>query len=157
MAIGRTKTTDRADRATVEKVFDFRTKFIIYKLMGRDVCKEINGCISTGKEANVYHATNSDGQERAIKVFKTSVLDFKRGYCKNNPRKMMKTWAEKEMRNLKRLYEYLGDNYLNFPVIHHIQFPSGIHRSYCSNKGWCIVGAGKAGGELDLIPHPTTS
>ncbi|CAB4313082.1 unnamed protein product [Prunus armeniaca] len=28
----------------------------------------------------------------------------------------------------RRLFEYLGDNSLNFPVIHHIQFPSGIHR-----------------------------
>ncbi|CAO2814349.1 unnamed protein product [Amaranthus hypochondriacus] len=28
----------------------------------------------------------------------------------------------------RRLFEYLSDNSLNFPVIHHIQFPSGIHR-----------------------------
>lgn len=28
---------------------------------------------------------------------------FRNGYCKSNPRKMVKTWAEKEMRNLKRL------------------------------------------------------
>lgn len=28
----------------------------------------------------------------------------------------------------RRLFEYLSDNALNFPVIHHIQFPSGIHR-----------------------------
>ena len=27
---------------------------------------------------------------------------FRRGYCKHNPRKMVKTWAEKEMRNLVR-------------------------------------------------------
>ncbi|XP_027156537.1 serine/threonine-protein kinase rio1-like, partial [Coffea eugenioides] len=66
--------------------------------------------------ANVYHATKSDGQELAIKVYKTSVLVFKDrdryvqgdyrfryGYCKHNPRKMVKTWAEKEMRNLMRL------------------------------------------------------
>ena len=51
-----------------------------------------------------------------MKVYKTSVLVFKdrdryvtgehrwrRGYCKSNPRKMVKLWAEKEMRNLKRL------------------------------------------------------
>lgn len=29
-----------------------------------------------------------------------------------------------------RLFEYLSDNSLNFPVIHHIQFPSGIHRYF---------------------------
>ncbi|KAG8571682.1 hypothetical protein GDO81_011751 [Engystomops pustulosus] len=28
---------------------------------------------------------------------------FRHGYCKGNPRKMVKTWAEKEMRNLIRL------------------------------------------------------
>uniref|UniRef100_A0A2P2M3H3 4-hydroxy-3-methylbut-2-en-1-yl diphosphate synthase (ferredoxin), chloroplastic n=1 Tax=Rhizophora mucronata TaxID=61149 RepID=A0A2P2M3H3_RHIMU len=28
----------------------------------------------------------------------------------------------------RRLFEYLGDNALNFPVIHYIQFPSGTHR-----------------------------
>jgi serine/threonine-protein kinase RIO1 len=27
---------------------------------------------------------------------------FRNGYCKHNPRKMVKTWAEKEMRNLMR-------------------------------------------------------
>lgn len=29
---------------------------------------------------------------------------YRHGYCKSNPRKMVKTWAEKEMRNLRRLY-----------------------------------------------------
>jgi len=27
---------------------------------------------------------------------------FRNGYCRHNPRKMVKTWAEKEFRNLKR-------------------------------------------------------
>jgi RIO kinase 1 len=51
-------------------------------------------------------------------VYKTSILVFKdrdryvtgdwrfrNGYCKSNPRKMVRTWAEKEMRNLSRLRE----------------------------------------------------
>lgn len=159
MAIGRTKITDRADRATVEKVFDFRTKFIIYKLMGRDVCKEINGCISTGKEANVYHATNSDGQERAIKVFKTSVLDFKdrdryvqgdfrfrRGYCKNNPRKMMKTWAEKEMRNLKRI----KDAGIRCPTVHHINHHVLV-MDFIGKAGWAAPLLNDAALSLDKL------
>ncbi|KAE8787924.1 Serine/threonine-protein kinase RIO1 [Hordeum vulgare] len=83
-SIGKIRNHEKADRATVE-------------------------------QANVYHATKIDGQELAIKVYKTSVLVFKDrdryvqgdyrfryGYCKHNPRKMVKTWAEKEMRNLKR-------------------------------------------------------
>ncbi|KAL7714953.1 Serine/threonine-protein kinase RIO1 [Entamoeba marina] len=73
--------------------------------------------VSTGKEANVYHGFGQDF-ELAIKIFKTSILIFKdreryvsgdyryrKGFCKSNPRKMVKMWAEKEMRNLKRLEE----------------------------------------------------
>lgn len=116
MAIGKTRTTEKADRATVEQAIDPRTRMVLYKMLNRGVFNDINGCISTGKEANVYHATKTDGQELAIKVYKTSVLVFKdrdqyvqgdyrfrHGYCKHNPRKMVKTWAEKEMRNLLRL------------------------------------------------------
>nr|XP_029121528.1 serine/threonine-protein kinase RIO1 isoform X2 [Elaeis guineensis] len=116
MAIGRTKNTEKADRATVEQAIDPRTRMVLFKMLNRGVFHDINGCISTGKEANVYHATKADGQELAIKVYKTSVLVFKdrdryvqgdyrfrHGYCKHNPRKMVKTWAEKEMRNLLRV------------------------------------------------------
>ncbi|KMT00664.1 hypothetical protein BVRB_9g219540 [Beta vulgaris subsp. vulgaris] len=116
MAIGKTKNTEKADRATVEQAIDPRTRMVLFKMLNRGVFNDINGCISTGKEANVYHATKSDGPELAIKVYKTSVLVFKdrdryvqgdyrfrHGYCKHNPRKMVKTWAEKEMRNLMRL------------------------------------------------------
>ncbi|XP_021755896.1 serine/threonine-protein kinase RIO1-like isoform X1 [Chenopodium quinoa] len=116
MAIGKTKNTEKADRATVEQAIDPRTRMVLFKMLNRGVFNDINGCISTGKEANVYHATKSDGDELAVKVYKTSVLVFKDrdryvqgdyrfryGYCKHNPRKMVKTWAEKEMRNLIRL------------------------------------------------------
>lgn len=38
---------------------------------------------------------------------------FRHGYCKHNPRKMVKTWAEKEKRNLIRLDEqYLYNGYI---------------------------------------------
>ncbi|KAM4705537.1 serine/threonine-protein kinase RIO1 [Rhinophrynus dorsalis] len=107
---------DKSDRATVEQVLDPRTRMILFKMLTRGVISEINGCISTGKEANVYHASTSNGENRAIKIYKTSILMFKdrdkyvsgefrfrHGYCKGNPRKMVKTWAEKEMRNLIRL------------------------------------------------------
>ncbi|XP_068604746.1 serine/threonine-protein kinase RIO1 [Brachionichthys hirsutus] len=107
---------DKSDRATVEQVLDPRTRMILFKMLSRGVICEINGCISTGKEANVYHASTATGDDRAIKIYKTSILLFKdrdkyvsgefrfrHGYCKGNPRKMVRTWAEKEMRNLIRL------------------------------------------------------
>ena len=36
-------------------------------MLQRQLLKEIHGCISTGKEANVYHAITESGDHRAIK------------------------------------------------------------------------------------------
>lgn len=107
----------RDDRATSEQVLDPRTRMILFKLLNSNFLSEINGCLSTGKEANVYYAKGTGTKEYAVKIFKTSILVFKdrdryvsgehrfrHGYCKSNPRKMVRTWAEKEMRNLKRLH-----------------------------------------------------
>lgn len=159
MSIGRVKTTrDKSQRATVENVLDPRTMRFVRALRTRGVIRGINGCISTGKEANVYHAwagegetsesTNSDPEdseidteepfndhikisnnenlefstinapERAVKIYKTSILVFKdreryvdgeyrfrHSRNNHNPRKMIKIWAEKEFRNLKRIYQ----------------------------------------------------
>lgn len=112
----RIRIKDKHDRATAEQVMDPRTRMIVFKMLNRGLVNEINGCISTGKEANVYHATGKDGQY-AIKIYKTSILVFKdrdkyvsgefrfrHGYCRSNPRKMVRTWAEKEMRNLMRMH-----------------------------------------------------
>ncbi|KAI9905354.1 hypothetical protein PsorP6_013569 [Peronosclerospora sorghi] len=115
---GRIRHTGRDDRATTEQVLDPRTRMILFKLLSHGVVTEINGCMSTGKEANVYHARLPDTREAALKVYKTSILvfrdrekyvsgefRFRQGYSKSNPRKMVKLWAEKEMRNLRRLQE----------------------------------------------------
>lgn len=95
---------------------DPRTRMILFKLLSRNTISEINGCVSTGKEANVYHATSKEC-DCALKVYKTSILVFKdrdkyvsgefrfrHGYSRHNPRKMVRLWAEKEMRNLSRLH-----------------------------------------------------
>jgi RIO kinase 1 len=118
---------DKSDRATSEQVLDPRTCMILLQLINRGIVTEINGCLSTGKEANVYGAvsinipTSEDPDphplQRAIKVYKTSILVFKdrdkyvtgehrfrSGYNKSSNRAMVKLWAEKEMRNLKRMY-----------------------------------------------------
>ena len=68
---------DKRDRATAEQVMDPRTRMIVFKLLNRGFITEINGCISTGKEANVYHATSETGKDQAIKIYKTSILIFK--------------------------------------------------------------------------------
>ncbi|RDW65521.1 serine kinase RIO1 [Coleophoma crateriformis] len=116
---------DKSDRATSEQVLDPRTRMILLQMINRGIVSEVNGCLSTGKEANVYGAlsipivdgVDQDPIHRAIKVYKTSILVFKDrdryvsgehrfrgGYNKGNNRAMVKVWAEKEFRNLKRLY-----------------------------------------------------
>lgn len=120
---------DKANRATVENVLDPRTMRFLKSMMNRGVISEFNGCLSTGKEANVYHAfagesieDSKDGhvqgekKELAIKIYKTSILVFKdreryvdgefrfrNSRSQHNPRKMIKIWAEKEFRNLRRI------------------------------------------------------
>jgi RIO kinase 1 len=118
MENNRMRVKDKSDRATAEQVMDPRTRIILFKMLNKGIINEINGCISTGKEANVYHARSMTGIEFAIKIYKTSILVFKdrdkyvtgefrfrHGYCRSNPRKMVRTWAEKEMRNLNRLQQ----------------------------------------------------
>ncbi|KAI7155551.1 serine/threonine-protein kinase RIO1 [Hortaea werneckii] len=119
---------EKADRATTEQVLDPRTKMILLQMVNRNTVSEINGVLSTGKEANVYHAVTIPQEEvegeapvkamhRAIKVYKTSILvfkdrekyvagefRFKGGYNKSSNRAMVKVWAEKEFRNLRRLW-----------------------------------------------------
>jgi len=146
----------RDDRATSEQVLDPRTRLILFKLVSTAFVDKIDGCLSTGKEANVYYAKagqhgrnlstqinqqggggsksktgatctagSDDGSQKllepidefAVKIYKTSILVFRdrdkyvsgehrwrKGYCKSNPRKMVKTWAEKELRNYRRIY-----------------------------------------------------
>mmetsp|Transcript_25553 Transcript_25553/g.60014 ORF Transcript_25553/g.60014 Transcript_25553/m.60014 type:complete len:342 (+) Transcript_25553:108-1133(+) len=52
----RTATQGRDDRATAEQVLDPRTRLILFKLLSRGFLEAIDGCLSTGKEANVYYA-----------------------------------------------------------------------------------------------------
>lgn len=130
--------TGRDDRATSEQCLDPRTRLILFRLLQSGFFSKIDGCLSTGKEANVYYAEAGNNasalcnnaflksgdstrvinvSEFAVKIYKTSILVFKdrdkyvsgehrwrKGYCKSNPRKMVKVWAEKEMRNYRRLF-----------------------------------------------------
>lgn len=125
-------------------VMDPRTRMILFKLMNRGTIGEINGCISTGKEANVYHAVSKADVEYAIKIYKTSILVFKdrdkyvsgefrfrHGYCRHNPRKMVRTWAEKEMRNLLRMQN------AGLPVPTPVLLRSHVLvMTFCGENGW---------------------
>lgn len=107
-----TSHTGRDDRATSEQCLDPRTRLLLFRLLSTGFLELIDGCLSTGKEANVYYAKAGASQknrqagpalvpeashvtEFAIKIFKTSILVFKdrdkyvsgehrwrKGYCK---------------------------------------------------------------------------
>lgn len=184
-------TKDNSFKTTRNKVLDRKTITIIEKLKKRKILTEVNGCISSGKEAEIYVGkidgnpncnfiqkkqnmlksqfksnsacnpeglkkenptkerflvnstipieidssfsphTESDGalpnvpkdnmgsspQNVVLKIFRTSTLQFKNRsmylssesrypqYRRSNCRQMIKKWAEKEVRNLMRLYK----------------------------------------------------
>lgn len=121
---------DANDRKTLAGVLDKKTRDIIDKLLVQRALKEVGGVLSVGKEASVYLGTASPeiyskmctrenkpdtNVPVAIKVYKTSAMVFKdreryiigerrfKRYAKGNSRKLVKLWAEKEVRNLNRL------------------------------------------------------
>jgi len=113
---------NRMDVGTEEKVMDPRTKTIVFKMLNSGVFREIHGVVSAGKEANVYHALTGDYEgienhvECAVKIFKTNMNEFKNRAeylegdfrfknkkSQHNTRKLIKLWAEKETRNLKKM------------------------------------------------------
>jgi len=101
------------ERATVEEVFDQTTRLVVFGLLNSGVLYEVNGAVSSGKEAKVYWATNREGKDLAVKIYLTSSAEFKKGmhkYIEGDPRfkdvkhdtrSLMAVWAQKEFRNLQ--------------------------------------------------------
>ncbi|KAL9962862.1 hypothetical protein ACROYT_G032010 [Oculina patagonica] len=113
---------EKKEHSTHEQVLDPKTRLMLYKLVNGEVLEAVNGCISTGKEACVFHANGGRREEEpmpeecAVKVFKTTLNEFKTRdryikddhrfrdrFSKQNPRKIIRLWAEKEMCNLSRM------------------------------------------------------
>ena len=100
------------ERATVEEVFDQTTRMVVLDLMNSGVIYELNGVVSSGKEARVYWGTTKDGTDLAVKIYLTSSAEFKRGMhkyiigdprfkdVKHDTRSLIAVWAQKEFRNL---------------------------------------------------------
>merc|ERR1719341_2870601 len=118
---------DKDERAVAEQALDPKTRVLLYKLVNGGVLDAVNGVISTGKEAVIMHADGGPGpqesdeplnvpKECAVKVFKTTLNEFKTRdkyirddyrfkdrFSKQNPRKVIHMWAEKEMHNLVKM------------------------------------------------------
>jgi len=101
------------DRQVIESVFDTKTLLILYNLFNKKILDEVNGVISTGKEANVYWGVQPDGTDVAIKIYRISTFNFKRiiVYLEGDPRfsriprarsGLIAAWASKEFKNLLR-------------------------------------------------------
>jgi RIO kinase 1 len=105
------------ERATVEEVFDQTTRMVVFDLLNSGVLYEVNGVVSSGKEARVYWGTDKEGKDLAVKIYLTSSAEFKKGmlkYIEGDPRfknvkkdtrSLISVWAQKEFRNLKEATE----------------------------------------------------
>jgi len=101
-------------RKVSEGVFDKSSLMALYKLTSHGHFERMTGIVSTGKEANVYHAIKGS-EEVAIKIFAIETSDFRtmdrylrgdrRFSAWKNKRQLIYTWARKEYCNLSRAIE----------------------------------------------------
>jgi RIO kinase 1 len=136
------------DRQVIEAVFDTKTLLTLYHLFNKGILDELNGVISTGKEANVYWGVQPDGADAAIKIYRIATFNFKRisMYLEGDPRftriprarsGLITAWASKEYKNLIRaeaagvrvphpihvqrnllVMEFIGEEGLPAPTMH---------------------------------------
>jgi len=103
-------------RKTFAKVFDRGTIKAVHALSTKGYFEIVEHVISTGKEAHVFHAVDSAGNSRAIKIYKIDTSDFNRmgaylegdrrfGRVRKNKRAIVFTWARKEFKNLLLMKE----------------------------------------------------
>ncbi|NIA11383.1 MAG: serine protein kinase RIO, partial [Nitrospiraceae bacterium] len=102
------------DLKSVEGVFDTSTLKTLYYLSNKGYIDALGGVISTGKEANIFHALGCD-REIAIKIYRISTSNFRamQSYLIGDPRfknigndkrSIVFTWTKKELRNLKKAH-----------------------------------------------------
>src|SRR5438093_615119 len=110
----RTKQKDSATRKTYDQVFDHAALLTIASLISDGVISTLDYPVSTGKEANVFHATDGSGRGKALKIYRIATATFRNiaMYIEGDPRfKRVKratkptifAWAQKEYKNLVRM------------------------------------------------------
>ena len=143
----RFRVKDDEDRKTYDEVFDKLALTAISKWISDRKLETVDYPVSTGKEGNVFHATDPAGKGLALKIYRVNTATFhnlskyivgdprfkKAG---RSPRAMIEAWATKEFRNLERmrtagarvpepfavyknllLMEYVGDETTPAPVL----------------------------------------
>lgn len=51
---------EKKEHSTHEQVLDEKTRLMLFKMVDRGILAEVNGCISTGKEAKIFHARGGE-------------------------------------------------------------------------------------------------
>jgi RIO kinase 1 len=98
------------------RVFDSSTLLTLYRMMNRGVFEFLHGAVSTGKEANVFCASDEIGNFVAIKIYRIATTDFKTMYrylagdpryarVPNERRRIIFAWTSREFKNLQRAHE----------------------------------------------------
>ena len=109
----RMRIKDSSQRAVFGDVFDDATLMALYGLAKKGYIDAMGGSVSTGKEANIFHAISKEYGEVAVKIFMMSTANFNamKEYILGDPRFMgikhakkdiILAWARKEFKNLKR-------------------------------------------------------
>lgn len=104
------------DRKTMDEVFDKPTLLVLYKFISNGYLETLDYPVSTGKEANVFHATTPQGTSLAVKIFRTNTATFRSfmtyiagdprfGHVRPQRRDIVHVWAQKEYKNLQRYFE----------------------------------------------------
>lgn len=110
------KIKDSNDLKAESGVFDTPTLKTLYKLASKGIITAMGGVVSTGKEADVFHAIGENGRELAIKIYRINTSDFQKmeDYMIGDPRfsnirgtkkDIVFAWTKKELRNLERAIE----------------------------------------------------
>ncbi len=114
----RMRIEDSSQRDAFADVFDTATLMALYELSRKGYIDAMGGSVSTGKEANIFHAVakQNDTVEIAVKIYMISTANFNamREYIIGDPRftgvkqtrkDIILAWAKKEFKNLKRAEE----------------------------------------------------
>lgn len=110
------KVKDSGDLKAESGVFDTPTLKALYTLSSKGYIAAMGGVVSTGKEADVFHAIGEGGRELAIKIYRINTSDFQKmqDYLVGDPRfssvrgtkkDIVFAWTKKELRNLERAGE----------------------------------------------------
>ncbi len=140
----------KEQRKIASDVFDRQTLLTLSKLMKKGLIKNVDYPISTGKEANVFRATDMDDNYVAIKIYKIETAQFFRKMeylegdsrfegIKNKEKEIVFAFAHKEYKNLEicekngvdspipifvqrnvLVMSFLGEGGLPYPTLHTI-------------------------------------